>query len=179
MVAPEICNALEPSDGLEPSTPPYHAIQTAAGGSQWQRLGARSSQFRAFGEPNVRHPLRPLCSITVPSQSAQKRAVLNVASSCKRKLDPFRIERGSLGGLRSTDGGADHRDERVPIYGAVRVAAGLIGGRGGVARGGVIVICRRARRVTFLSRTPGPPSGEVGSYRCVARGGSSSSVMRA
>jgi len=40
---------------------------------------------------------------------------------------------------------ANHRDEPLPIDGAVRVAAGLIGGRGGVARGGVI--CRRARRV--------------------------------
>jgi hypothetical protein len=53
--------------------PPYHAIQTATGGSQWQRFGARSSHFRPFGEPNVCQRLRPLCSITVPSQSAQNR----------------------------------------------------------------------------------------------------------
>jgi len=51
--------------------PPYHAIQTATGGSQWQRFGASSSHFGASGGPNLCHPLRPLCSTTVPSQSAQ------------------------------------------------------------------------------------------------------------
>jgi hypothetical protein len=48
--------------------PPYHAIQTATGGSQWQRFGASSSHFPAFRVPNVCHRLRPLCSITVASQ---------------------------------------------------------------------------------------------------------------
>ena len=48
--------------------PPYHAIQTATGGSRWQRFRPRSSRFSAAREPNVCHPLRPLCSITVPSQ---------------------------------------------------------------------------------------------------------------
>src|SRR6266508_5892935 len=51
--------------------PPYHAIQTATGGSRWQGFVASSSRFRTSGHPNLCHPLRPLCSITVPSQSAQ------------------------------------------------------------------------------------------------------------
>jgi hypothetical protein len=51
--------------------PPYHAIQTAAGGSLRQRFPVSSSHFGSSGGPNLCHPLRPLCSITVPSQSAQ------------------------------------------------------------------------------------------------------------
>jgi hypothetical protein len=51
--------------------PPYHAIQTATGGSQWQRFPADPSHFRASSDLNPCHPLRPLCSITVPSQSAE------------------------------------------------------------------------------------------------------------
>jgi hypothetical protein len=51
--------------------PPYHAIQTATGGSRWQRFSASSSHFPAFGPPNLCHRLRPLCSITVPCQSAE------------------------------------------------------------------------------------------------------------
>src|SRR5439155_6889988 len=48
--------------------PPYHAIQRAAGGSRWQRFGVSSSHFRPFRELNLCPRLRPLCSITVPSQ---------------------------------------------------------------------------------------------------------------
>ena len=55
--------------------PPYHAIRAAVGCIQWQRFGARSGRFAAFREPNVCHWLRPLCSVAVPSQSAQRRAV--------------------------------------------------------------------------------------------------------
>jgi hypothetical protein len=48
--------------------PPYHAIQTATGGSRWQRFVAKSNHFRALDGPSVCDRLRPLCSITVPSQ---------------------------------------------------------------------------------------------------------------
>src|SRR5207244_8463288 len=34
---------------------PYHAIQTATGGSQWQRFGGSSSHFPGLGEPNLCH----------------------------------------------------------------------------------------------------------------------------
>src|SRR5262249_1043629 len=51
--------------------PPYHAIQTATGGSRRQRFVATSSRFQASGERNACHRLRPLCSITVPSQTAE------------------------------------------------------------------------------------------------------------
>jgi hypothetical protein len=46
--------------------------------------------FRASGEPNVCHRLRPLCSITVPSQSAQKRALSRWATDVSRGWGPFR-----------------------------------------------------------------------------------------
>ena len=37
-------------------------------GNRWQRFRAKSSRFGASGESNVCDRLRPLCSITVPSQ---------------------------------------------------------------------------------------------------------------
>jgi hypothetical protein len=51
--------------------PPYHAIQTAAGGNRAQPFRPSSSRFGGSGGPNVCHRLRPLCSIPVPSQSAR------------------------------------------------------------------------------------------------------------
>src|SRR5438067_394974 len=35
----------KPSSGLEPETPPYHAIQTATGGSRRQRFPVSSGHF--------------------------------------------------------------------------------------------------------------------------------------
>src|SRR6266568_77915 len=69
---PPVCtDSSSPLTDSNRRPPPYHAIQTATGGSRWQRFVASSSRFRASGHPNLCHPLRPLCSITVPSQSAQ------------------------------------------------------------------------------------------------------------
>jgi hypothetical protein len=79
--APTTETAVEQGRNRSPLTdsnrrpPPYHAIQAAAGGSRRQRFPVSSSHFGASGGPNLCHPLRPLCSITVPSQSAQKRTV--------------------------------------------------------------------------------------------------------
>ena len=56
---PRFAGILKPSDGLEPSTPPYHAIQTATPGGGWQQFPAGSSHFGADGHPNLCHPLRP------------------------------------------------------------------------------------------------------------------------
>jgi hypothetical protein len=75
---------------LDGRPPPYHAIQTATGGSQWQRSGASSSHFPAFREPNVCHGLRPLCSIAVPSQWAQKRVLWLGQRPQVEVDDPFR-----------------------------------------------------------------------------------------
>src|SRR5436309_15808939 len=77
------------------NAPPYHAIQTATGGSRWQRFRPRSSRFRATREPNVCHPLRPLCSITVPSQEAQKRAPWRATPADGGRRPTSVTERGS------------------------------------------------------------------------------------
>jgi hypothetical protein len=66
-----ICRSLSPLPDSNRGPPPYHAIQTAAGGSRWQRFPVSSSHFGRSGGRNLCHQLRPLCSITVPSQSAQ------------------------------------------------------------------------------------------------------------
>src|SRR5439155_16074411 len=87
------CGAfVEPSSGLEPETP---SLPCDSNGNWWQPVAtvrARSSHFRPFGEPNVCHRLRPLCSITVPSQSAQKRA-LSLRATTADEVDggPFGI----------------------------------------------------------------------------------------
>jgi hypothetical protein len=82
--------------------PPYHAIQTAAGGSRRQRFPVSSSHFRASGGPNLCHPLRPLCSITVPSQSAQN------AQFEARRATPMRG-----GPLPYREGSIDNRLARI------------------------------------------------------------------
>src|SRR5437773_4799756 len=74
--------------------PPYHAIKTATGGSQWKRFRASSGQFPVFVEPNLCHRLRPLCSITVPSQSAEN-GPFEVDQQLKAEADPFCVESGS------------------------------------------------------------------------------------
>jgi hypothetical protein len=44
-----ICGAFaEPSDGLEPSTPPYHVALVANAGNRWQRIGRFQAGFRAL-----------------------------------------------------------------------------------------------------------------------------------
>src|SRR2546428_3926083 len=102
--------------------PPYHAIKTATGGSQWQRFRASSGQFPVFGELNLCHRLRPLCSITVPSQSAQNGEFERrpAAGSGGR---PFRIGGGqstsaSLGSCRGNAvSPTDHHHEPVRVRG--------------------------------------------------------------
>jgi hypothetical protein len=106
----------EPSDGLEPSTPSYHAIQTATAGSRWQRFEARSSHFRPFGEPNVCHPLRPLCSIGVPSQSGE-----NALFGAKPEAVALTDHREKTSGVT----GMTNRFRRTPSNRTKRVAMRL------------------------------------------------------
>jgi hypothetical protein len=57
----------EPSDGLEPSTPPYHADPAATGRNRWQRFWRDSAVFGAVLFATDCHWLRPLGSINAPS----------------------------------------------------------------------------------------------------------------
>jgi hypothetical protein len=56
----------KPSDGLEPSTPPYHAPRSATGRNPWQRFWLVRAVFGAIPFATGCHRLRPLCSINVP-----------------------------------------------------------------------------------------------------------------
>src|SRR6266550_2515519 len=82
--------------------PPYHAIQTATGGSQWQRFGGSSSHFPGLGEPNLCHPLRP----SVPQlfhPNRPKTGSLDLEPPPGNQRLTFCIEKGSL---RSSNAGA-------------------------------------------------------------------------
>ena len=96
----------KPSDGLDRRPPPYHVIQTAAGGSLWQRFGGTSSRSRAFAAPNLCRPLRPLCTRasecakTVACSRSDLRELLIGANGgrCVSERPPCATDRKPFGG---------------------------------------------------------------------------------
>jgi hypothetical protein len=92
-----ICRYFKPSSGLEPETPPYHALRSATGRNRWQRfwLIRAVSEARAFATGC--HWLRPLGSMNAPSSSPESlmRKRIQRPRSHRPEADPFHIERGS------------------------------------------------------------------------------------
>jgi hypothetical protein len=58
---------VKPSDGLEPSTPPYHALLPATGGNPWQQFWRESAVLAAARLAAACHQLQPQGSIEAPS----------------------------------------------------------------------------------------------------------------
>jgi hypothetical protein len=89
----------KPSDGLEPSTP---SLPCDPNGSRWQPVATVRPRSSPAGELNVCQRLRPLCSITVPSQSVENGRF----ESRTDRLDLFCVERMPIGSLADCQGSA-------------------------------------------------------------------------
>ena len=114
--------------------PPYHAIQTAAGGNARQRFPVSSSHFGASGGPNLCHPLRPSvpqlfhpnrpktptldAATMTPRCGLNRSGRSNTHAAVKALRSLGRLERqvlregareGELGGVADAMGDAAHR----------------------------------------------------------------------
>jgi hypothetical protein len=79
----------EPSDGLEPSTPPYHLGSVASGGNRWRRLASNRAAFVAL--PFAQ--LRAFASALLHKCSTSVRGSGRIGAACAdRSL--WRIEQG-------------------------------------------------------------------------------------
>jgi hypothetical protein len=65
--SPGLRGFAEPSSGLEPETPPYHALDSATGGNAPQRFRLNSAAFGGTAFATGCHRLQPRGSIKAPS----------------------------------------------------------------------------------------------------------------
>jgi hypothetical protein len=79
-----ICGAFqEPSDGLEPSTPPYHGTSPASGRNAWQRISLVSTVSGTIAFATGCHRLQPRGSIKAPSAFCRMSRRLSSTNSAR------------------------------------------------------------------------------------------------